>query len=171
MRTPRRRSSGKFSGRTDFSEDEAPRSCCAPTASGDLPAADYIIALAEGTVAEQGTFEDLVASQGYVQRLGLRSSADSLASSENTTPVESPGESELPMLHAAETNTSSLVAPDVDASRQVGDKTVYKHYFKSMGLLVAASSVFFAALWGFFVNFSTICKSVPSPETNCVSTG
>jgi hypothetical protein len=50
------------------------------------------------------------------------------------------------------------VASNVDASRQVGDGTVYKEYMKSMGWLLAGSAIFFALLWGFFLNFSTICK-------------
>ncbi|RYP55071.1 hypothetical protein DL769_010249 [Monosporascus sp. CRB-8-3] len=120
-----------------------------------LPAADYIIALGDGTVVEQGSFDELMTRQGYVQRLGLRGSSDSDASSNKTTSKKSVRESKPQLLHTTTTNTSSL-APHTDESRQLGDKTVYKHYFKSMGLFVAASSLFFAALWGFFTNFPTI---------------
>jgi ABC-type multidrug transport system fused ATPase/permease subunit len=48
-------------------------------------------------------------------------------------------------------------APDTSESRKVGDRTVYKHYIKSMGWLLARSS-FFAALWGFLINFATISE-------------
>lgn len=122
-----------------------------------LPAADYIIALGDGTVIEQGSFEKLMTRQGYVQRLGVGASSDSDASHEKTTSKKSMRESETQLLHTMMTNTSSL-APDTAESRQVGDKTVYKHYFKSMGFFVAAFSLFFAALWGFFTNFPTICE-------------
>lgn len=120
-----------------------------------LPAADYIITLGDGTVIEQGSFEKLMTRQGYVQRLGVGASSDSDPSHEKTTSKKSMRESETQLLHTMTTNTSSLT-PDTAESRQVGDKTVYKHYFKSMGLLVAAFSLFFAALWGFFTNFPTI---------------
>ncbi|KAI0105969.1 putative ABC multidrug transporter [Daldinia grandis] len=119
-----------------------------------LPAADYIIALGNGTVVEQGGFDELMTCQGYVQRLGLSSPSDSDSSSEKSTSKKDRRESKVPLLQMA-TNTSSLVS-DTDGSRQVGDKTVYKHYFKSMGLLVAGGSFLFACLWGFFTNFSTI---------------
>ncbi|RYP06754.1 hypothetical protein DL764_002951 [Monosporascus ibericus] len=120
-----------------------------------LPAADYIIALGDGTIVEQGSFDKLMTRQGYIQRLGLRDFSDSDASSEKMTSKTSLRESKPQLLHTTMTNTSCL-APHTDESRQAGDKTVYKHYFKSMGLFLAACSLFFAVLWGFFANFSTI---------------
>jgi ABC-type multidrug transport system fused ATPase/permease subunit len=123
-----------------------------------LPAADDVIVLGDGTVVEQGSFDKLLTSQGYVQRLGLHGFCDSDASTKKTTSMTSLGESTIPQLYTTITNSSSL-APELDGSRQVGDKSVYKHYFKSMGLFVAACSLFFAALWGFFTNFPTICES------------
>lgn len=125
-----------------------------------LPASDHIIALGNGTVVEQGSFEELMSSQGYVQRLGLKSSSDSDASSQELGTKESPHESGLSLLHTSVTKISTR-APEADEARRAGDKTVYKHYFKSMGILLAASSLFFGALWGFFTNFPTICKSGP----------
>lgn len=123
-----------------------------------LPASDHIIALGNGTVVEQGSFEELMSSQGYVQRLGLKSSSDSDASSQGPGTKESPRESGLSLLQASATKASTR-APGADEARRAGDKTVYKHYFKSMGILLAASSLFFGALWGFFTNFPTICES------------
>lgn len=125
-----------------------------------LPAADYIIALGNGTIAEQGTFASLMSRQGYVRGLGLKDASDSDTSSENEkiTSVESVQEPQLLLLHNTTTNASSC-EPDDDASRQIGDKTVYKHYFKSMGWFLAGSCLFFASLWGFFTNFPTICES------------
>lgn len=124
-----------------------------------LPASDHIIALGDGTVVEQGSFEQLMSGPGYVQCLGLKSSSDSDASSEDTRPgpkdsLETP---EAPLLHLTSTKKSEQ-APGLDEARRAGDKTVYKHYFKSMGILLAASSLFFGALWGFFTNFPTICE-------------
>lgn len=122
-----------------------------------LPAADYIIALGDGTIAEQGTFSDLVTLQGYVHRLGLKSSSDSDASSEKTTSKKSVRESRPQLLRMTTTNASTL-ASETDESRKMGDKTVYTHYFKSVGWAVVGSSLCFAALWGFFTNFPTICE-------------
>lgn len=60
-------------------------------------------------------------------------------------PKQSVRESTLQLLNTTTTNKSSL-APDADASRREGDITVYTHYIKSMGLFLAAFSLFFAAL-------------------------
>ena len=123
-----------------------------------LPAADHIIALGDGTIAEQGSFDKLMTTQGYVQRLELKASSNGDASSDKPPSKKSVRESKPQLLHTTTTNTSSL-GSDTDASRQVGDKTIYKHYFKSMGWLVGGCSLFFAALWGFFTNFATVCQS------------
>lgn len=119
-----------------------------------LPAADYIIALGDGSIVEQGNFDMLMARPGYVHSLGLKSSSDSDASSETSAPKKG---TKQQLLHTTTTNTPSLEL-EADGSRQVGDKTVYKHYFKSMGLLLAASCFLFGILWGFFTNFPTICE-------------
>ncbi|KAG8156791.1 hypothetical protein KVR01_013396 [Diaporthe batatas] len=117
-----------------------------------LPAADHIIALGDGTVIEQGSFEQLMSRKGYVQCLGLKSSSESDVSSQDPSGHQ---DLEAPLLHLATTKTSEP-APAVDEARRAGDKTVYKHYFKSMGIVLASSSLFFGALWGFFTNFPTI---------------
>ena len=127
-----------------------------------LPAADYIIALGEGTIVEQGNFDKLMTLEGYVHGLGLKGFSDNDASSEDIKSNE--GERTLtaqPLYKTTATNTASVV-PDADESRQLGDMTVYKYYFKSMGSLLAAASIFFAALWGFFTNFPTICELISS---------
>ncbi|KAF4770080.1 hypothetical protein HAV15_011453 [Penicillium sp. str.  len=119
-----------------------------------LQAADYIIALGDGGISEQGTFDRLMASDGYVHRLGLKASSESETASERSITETSAQESSLPVdkIKAAKV----VVTPNPDASRQVGDGTVYKQYMKSMGWLLAGSAVFFSCLWGFFLNFSTI---------------
>lgn len=123
-----------------------------------LPAADYVIALGDGIISEQGTFNKLMSSQGYLQRLGLKNSSDSDVLSERSTSKESAQESKL---QVDQKKTAKIpVARGADASRQLGDRRVHKHYMKSMGWLLAASTLFFASLWGFFLNFSTICKPV-----------
>ncbi|KAH8131304.1 hypothetical protein FP744_10009106 [Trichoderma asperellum] len=119
-----------------------------------LPSADYVIALGDGTISEQGTFKELMANQGYLQRLGLKNSFDDDTSSEISTSKESVQELK-PQVNQGKT-AKVTIAPEMDTSRQVGDGTVYKHYMKSMGWFLATSALFFASLWGFFLNFSTI---------------
>ncbi|KAJ0120451.1 hypothetical protein J7T55_015178 [Diaporthe amygdali] len=122
-----------------------------------LPAADHIIALGNGTIVEQGSFDNLMTRQGYVQRLGLKSSSDSDVSSEEVVANKDLHGSQAALLKATTTNISTRTSDTEEAgTRQHGDKTVYKHYFKSMGIFVAAGSLFFGALLGFFSNFPTI---------------
>lgn len=125
-----------------------------------LPAVDYIIALSGGTIVEQGTFGQLMSmSQGYVQCLGLGgTSSNSEGSSSEKGPEGSMLESATQLIASSSIETTAL-SPDTSESRQVGDRTVYKHYAQSMGWLLVACSLFFAALWGFFTNFPTICAS------------
>ncbi|KAK6202068.1 hypothetical protein LQW54_009124 [Pestalotiopsis sp. IQ-011] len=130
-----------------------------------LPSADYILALGNGTIEQQGTFDGLMASPGYVQRLGLKSSSDSDVSSEGPTPKPSTQESQARTLDIAAIDASST-APEVNESRRAGDRTVYKHYIKSMGLFLALWSLFFAALWGFFTNFPTIWLTYWTDDVN-----
>ncbi|OQE46818.1 hypothetical protein PENCOP_c001G04282 [Penicillium coprophilum] len=118
-----------------------------------LQAADYIIALGDSSISEQGTFNTLIAGGGYVHRLGLKR-PESETSSEEPSINKSAEESSSPVKN--EKAAKLTVDPNMDASRQVGDGTVYKHYIRSMGWLLAGSAVFFAVLWGFFLNFSTI---------------
>ncbi|KAL7796349.1 P-loop containing nucleoside triphosphate hydrolase protein [Trichoderma afarasin] len=119
-----------------------------------LSAADYVIVLGDGIVSEQGTFDKLIANQGYLQRLGLKRSSANSTRPERSVPKENVQE---PTVEEIRTTIPTLhTTPNADASRQVGDRTVYKHYMMNMGWPVAASALFFATLWGFLLNFSTI---------------
>ncbi|KAJ4258143.1 hypothetical protein NW762_008284 [Fusarium torreyae] len=120
-----------------------------------LPAADHIIVLGNGTIAEQGTFAELEARPGYVQRMGLRSSFDADDKFERTSPYDTQQESKLEA-DVTLTRTTSSLSPEVDVARQTGDRTVYKHYGKSVGSVMVICTLFFATLWGFFTNFPTI---------------
>ncbi|ORY61431.1 putative ABC multidrug transporter [Pseudomassariella vexata] len=117
-----------------------------------LPAADHIVALGNGTVVEQGTFQDLMANERYVHSLGVKSSDSDTPSDVAESSVSMQSQPDL--LRQATTASSVLV--DNDKSRQIGDSTVYKLYFQSMGLLLAGSLFFWAAVLGFFYNFPNI---------------
>ncbi|KAL4785998.1 putative ABC multidrug transporter [Aspergillus varians] len=122
-----------------------------------LPAADYIIALEDGGVAEQGSFDTLSARPGYVQRLGLKDGSESSAP-KAVHGSKSKFESMPAKSSTSSPSSSSSVGPEpkAAAARQIGDWTVYKHYVQSMGWFVAGCSLFFGALWGFFTNYPTI---------------
>ena len=108
-----------------------------------LPSADYIIALgSNGEVVEQGTFEELNKSNGYVRSFSVQQSKEQF---QNTEPA---GKSTLgPM------PTSALVDAMDDKKRQLGDLTVYMYYFRTLGKTVSFLFVFFAASHGFFYSF------------------
>ncbi|KAF3067612.1 Multidrug resistance-associated protein 1 [Trichoderma lentiforme] len=119
-----------------------------------LPAADYVIVLEDGIVSEQGTFNELMANQGYLQRLGLKRSSENNTRPERSAPK---GHVQEPTFEEIRTTIPTVnTTPSADASRQIGDRTVYKHYMMNMGWPVAASASFFATLWGFLLNCSTI---------------
>lgn len=123
-----------------------------------LPNADHAIVLGNDTIAEQGSYADLMTGSGYVRGLDLGTSSSSSEAStdaSDSTPNKD--------IHTF-TPSNLVVVGDVqgsdgDMSRQVGDKTVYQHYVKSLGLHIAGFALLFGALWGFFNNFPTICKS------------
>ncbi|KAL4875611.1 P-loop containing nucleoside triphosphate hydrolase protein [Aspergillus karnatakaensis] len=122
-----------------------------------LPAADHIIALEDRKIVEQGSFKSLSDSPGYVQRLGVKVEGTSEEESSTPSPDLSP-KIDTPRSHTATITSTSpaYITEEVEAVRQLGDKTVYKHYINSMGRFIALCSLFFAALWGFFTNFPTI---------------
>lgn len=122
-----------------------------------LPSADHVIVLEDGRVVEQGDYESLMTGRGYVERLGFKASSDRDSESGEVKPTDSTTESQ-PQQSSATAARPAAVAVHTEQSRQLGERTVFKHYFKSMGWILAAFCLFFAALWGFFTNFPTVCK-------------
>lgn len=123
-----------------------------------LPSADNIVALGAGTVAEQGTFTQLMEdSDGYVHRLGVKSASGSEAGSAHTAVVEKTEvDTALAPLETTVTKKSEVLGSSSDLARQKGDFTVYKHYFVSLGVFTAISGLSFTAAFGFFENYPTI---------------
>jgi ATP-binding cassette subfamily C (CFTR/MRP) protein 1 len=123
-----------------------------------LPSADHIIALgSEGTLVEEGKFDDLVANKKYVHSLGVKSSRDSTSgdSSGRHTPTEMDDESAQQLFRAKTTESSGKKGP-LDLTRQLGDTTVYKYYYSSIGTFWALTFLGCGILTGFFFNWPTI---------------
>lgn len=126
-----------------------------------LPSADYIIVLGEGSISEQGSYVELVSQHGYVRNLGLNDCSDRNSSSRDSISEKSVPKSATQILHKIVTK-ELIVESTADASRQAGDKKVYRHYLQSMGWLSAAGCLVSAVFLGFFSNFPTICESIIS---------
>lgn len=122
-----------------------------------LPAADHIIALGEDSIVEQGNFNNLMARQGYVHRLRSWESTDDKSTTDDSPLERTARGSEDPTARKIESHPLTTMRT-ADALRQGGDKSVYKHYLKSMGWFLAGLAIISSALWGFFTNFPTICK-------------
>ena len=107
-----------------------------------LPSSDYIIALgSNGDIAEQGNFEELNKSNGYVRSFSVQQSKQQ---SQNTEPAGKFALGPMP--------TSTVDAMD-DKTRQLGDLTVYMYYFRVLGKTVSFLFVFFSTAHGFFFSF------------------
>ncbi|TRX88968.1 hypothetical protein FHL15_010090 [Xylaria flabelliformis] len=141
-----------FSGLDSDTEDQVFERVFGKTG---LPMANHIIALdLSGRVVEQGNFDDLITNQGYIHNLGIK---PSLMSDKSSTDISLKSETSLP---PPKKSTTKSTAPEVnDRARQNGDTTVYKIYFKSMGLLLTSSFFFLGISYGFFGNFPTVWLS------------
>ncbi|KAI5243109.1 putative multidrug resistance protein, partial [Aureobasidium subglaciale] len=94
---------------------------------GPVGSADHIIALREdGAVVEQGTFNNLVANQGYIKRLAIEA-RDQLS---HEDPRERTQESDGIV---AEPVSSDDIAPN---DRRLGDFCIYKYYGKRVGAML-----------------------------------
>jgi ABC-type multidrug transport system fused ATPase/permease subunit len=114
-----------------------------------LPAADHIIRLEEGIIVAQGSFDYIVERDCYQPTTSTFTTAMSESRPQRETMSKTP-------VVLVEQEAPPLPNSTFDSVRRYGDKQVYKHYIKSMGTVLAACSGFFALLWGFFTNFSTI---------------
>lgn len=108
-----------------------------------LSYADNIIALnPEGTIAEEGTFTELMGRSGYVSSLAARHKADNREVDDNTDPKQD--------------NKDSTASPDSspeESLRQTGDVEVYKYYFASIGWTSTAIYTVLIVLFAFFSLF------------------
>lgn len=89
-------------------------------AAHSLSYADHIVVLSEGTIAEQGTFQELIANNGYVSNLATRNIVEKDAGKE-------------PELVMKIDDDSERRNAEADIHRPIGDWATYRYYFESLG--------------------------------------
>jgi ATP-binding cassette, subfamily C (CFTR/MRP), member 1 len=115
-----------------------------------LSYADYVIALAaSGQIAEQGTFQQLQNSGGYVEGLATtyRYEADTMANedSEKSQTISA----DQPTLSAEAIKAKIEVeAEEADLRRPIGELSTYKYYFSSIGWKTCVISLFYLVVSG-----------------------
>lgn len=124
-----------------------------------LPSANHIIAVSPGgEILEQGTFAQLVANKDYVYGLGVKARdsntklTDTSFNSQKTVEVTTP----LALLQPSTTTGENHTVEEVETLPTSHDRTVYMHYYHSIGFWPMISFVFTALLEGFLHNWQTI---------------
>ena len=136
-----------------------------------LPIADHIIALSPtGTLVEEGNFDTLLANKKYVHGLGVERSSRRSETGRSTPSVRSEVTAEMEIARQKTAASALEIVPD-EASRQLGDSTVYSHYFNSIGYgwlsLFVALGVFAGFLFNFpniWLNYWSADMSSPHPQ-------
>ncbi|KAI1662286.1 putative ABC multidrug transporter [Daldinia decipiens] len=120
-----------------------------------LPSAAHVIALApDGSVTEQGTFDDLMVNRNYIHSLGVKSSSISQIASDK---LESEPDAPEPPDNSLGKIPPLPPAPKInDKARLTGDKAAYMVYLKSMGMVLGTCLLVLGMLFGFFCNFPTV---------------
>lgn len=130
-----------------------------------LPAADHIVVLAQdGTVAEQGTFQQLMGNQhSRVYRLGINQKSEDDASSVHSDLDITPNSSAAKqrplraLIPKAEKPEAKKDGGDVDGvGRKFGDVQVFRHYFSRIGLPSKVVFLMTSLAWGFFYSFPAV---------------
>lgn len=121
---------------------------------GRLPLADHIICLdAAGSVTEQGKFDQLQSSGGYIQSLLIREKSEKseyrpkvIAKKRRSTDNEA-GQISL---------ARNVDIDDVDLDRQIGEWSTYKYYFASIGWLRSIISLSYLVVSGVAVKLTEL---------------
>ncbi|KID84403.1 ABC transporter [Metarhizium guizhouense ARSEF 977] len=119
--------------------------------------ADHVIALAaEGTVAQQGTFDELVANQQYIYSLGVHDNQSSGSTCTRGKPLTSPTTAQASTVVVPVAPAEVDEAEQPDSPRSMGDMAVFAHYFKSVGAFWVFAFLLLGWICGFLTNFSTV---------------
>ncbi|KAG4444331.1 hypothetical protein IFR05_000205 [Cadophora sp. M221] len=136
-----------------------------------LPSADHIVALAsDGTIAEQGSFKDLLSNEQYIHSLGISASKDRVSvDTASTVMMDESMKFKVQAAPIATTPKQPMSGHDDEKKRMIGDSTVYKYYLGSLGKTSITAFIVFGLGWGFFYNWGNIwlefwSKDVSSPH-------
>ncbi|KAL2131166.1 hypothetical protein VTI74DRAFT_5453 [Chaetomium olivicolor] len=118
-----------------------------------LPSADHVVALgSDGTIVEQGTFQELMVNEKYVHSLNIETKGE-LHSGGSSTPAESSLAERESVKAPAQPPVTSKTE---EQARRTGDWTVYRHYFARINRLSKFTFIVFGAIWGGLGNTGTI---------------
>ncbi|KAH7361060.1 ATPase-like protein [Rhexocercosporidium sp. MPI-PUGE-AT-0058] len=124
-----------------------------------LPSADHIVALtADGSIAEQGSFKELLSNEQYIHSLGISASDDRVSvGSTSTVTSKEIVKLEVQAVPDATTAPKEPGSGHMDEKkRMTGDSTVYKYYLGSLGKTSITAFIVFGLGWGFFYNWGNI---------------
>ncbi|KAL2882737.1 hypothetical protein SGCOL_001948 [Colletotrichum sp. CLE4] len=133
-----------------------------------LPLADHIIALGtDGTLAEEGTFADLMRDKKYVASLGVKATDSDTDSDFGSETSNKPTAGQPPKAKRAPAVADEMM----EKSRQTGDVRVYAHYFRSLSLTSTIIFVLFSASYSIWNQFPTIWMKYWAEDTLHKSSG
>lgn len=112
-----------------------------------MRSAHHIIAIGEGRIVEQGSFEELSSRAGYFNNIYQHEEIEETSAKEDIIPL-------------IQTNVQKLRQPEptvaqVDGTRQTGDLSVYNYYCKYAGWLNIVFSFSMSGASAFCVVFSS----------------
>ncbi|KAF7856278.1 hypothetical protein EAF04_009806 [Stromatinia cepivora] len=134
-----------------------------------LAYSDHIIAMDQsGKIIEQGTFDLLKTSGGYVENLATRHKSE-----EDDTGEANTDEIALKQNPFAVVESDDLLNEVADLNRQTGDFSVYNYYFASIGLIPTGLFFLFVLVFGaasklpeFALTYWTRAVAVEGNEAN-----
>ena len=120
--------------------------------------ADHIIILEDGIISEQGSYSILSTAGGYTQTLVKgrqqhKSSSSSEAADDKGENVTADEETKAVIAKARKQYQMKEEAKNTDKRRQLGDRSVYKYYFGSIGMTYALTLVGLEFGWAFLEAF------------------
>ncbi|KAF5510100.1 ABC transporter FUM19 [Colletotrichum siamense] len=126
-------------------------------ATRHLPSSDYVIALTtEGTVAEQGKFDQLLEDKMSVAHSCNNQSKSEEIEKMEKGPDATPDSGTTPPDSRVSTMESDSAETSTSPTRIIGDAAVFGYYFRSIGLFYMSAFAAFGVICGFFYNFPTV---------------
>ncbi|CAM1511520.1 Fc.00g090330.m01.CDS01 [Cosmosporella sp. VM-42] len=116
-----------------------------------LSSADLLLVLnLDGHISEQGTFDNLRKNSPYLQAL-LKDTTHSTSSTHEDEPEEN-----VESVEAKSPSEDQQVEGHHDKRRQLGDSTVYRYYFGSIGTAFLVTLLVVEVIWAFLESFPTV---------------